>query len=127
MATQAQVQDKAVKQSAETVEVSVVEREVGAAFIASGIGSIALGLVIVLTEMPAGAGLKAALTLNSGVGPLSGKTTVSVVAFVLSWVLLHFVFKSKPLTLTVSFVITAVLVILGVLLSYPPVFELFAH
>src|SRR5688572_362647 len=103
MATQAQAQDKTASRPGEKVEVSVIDREVGAAFIASGIGSLALGLAIILTEIPANAGLKTALTLNSGVGALSGKTAVSVVAFVLSWVILHFVFKNRAVSLTVSF------------------------
>jgi len=126
MATQAQVQDKAIKRPVEEVEVSAVDRAVGAAFIASGIGATVLGIMIVLTEMPSGAGLKTALTFVQSVGPLSGKTGVAVIAFALSWVLLHYVFKKRAVTLTVSFVITVVLVALGVLLSYPPVFDLFA-
>jgi hypothetical protein len=127
MATHIHAQDKVVQHPIEKAEVSVAEREVGAAFIASGIGSFALGLAIILTEIPAGAGLKTALTLNTGVGPLSGKTTVSVVAFIVSWVLLHYVFKNKAISLTTSFIITVVLLVLGFIMSYPPVFEAFAH
>jgi hypothetical protein len=112
--------------SGEGAEVSILDREVGAAFIASGIGSFVLGLLVVLTEMKAGAGLKAALNWVGPVGPLSGKTGVAVIAFVVGWVALHFAFKNRAVTLTTAFVITLILVGLGVLMSFPPFFELFA-
>jgi hypothetical protein len=83
--------------------------------------------MIVLTEMKAGAGLKAALTWVGPVGPLSGKTGVAVIAFIISWVALHFAFKRRAVTLTTSFVIAVVLLTLGLLMSYPPIFDLFAN
>jgi len=128
MATQAQPQSKigADSTSKESAEVTVMDKEVGAAFIASGIGSVALGLMIILTEMKAGAGLKTALTWSPGVGALSGKTGVAVIAFVISWVALHFAFKNRGVSLMTAFVITLVLVGLGVLMSFPPFFDLFA-
>jgi hypothetical protein len=128
MATQSTTQGKVVGDNKvqDTVDVSAAERAVGAAFIASGIGSTVLGLAIVLTEMKAGAGLKTALTWNAGVGALSGKTGVAVLAFIISWVILHFTFKTKAVTLTTSFIIALVLIVIGLVLSYPPVFDLFA-
>jgi hypothetical protein len=128
MATQATTQAKVVSEQKvqEVVEISAAERAVGAAFIASGIGSTVLGLVIVLTELKAGAGLKAALTWVGPVGPLSGKTGVAVIAFVLSWVALHFAFKKWAISLTTAFIIAVVLIVLGLVLSFPPVFDLFA-
>ena len=129
MATQAKMQGTATTPpvAKETIEVSEAERAVGAAFIASGIGSTVLGIAIVLTEMKAGAGLKAALTWTAPVGPLSGKTGVAVIAFVISWVVLHFAFKRRAVTLTTSFIIALVLIALGFILSFPPVFDLFAN
>ena len=125
MATQATTQGKVIAQ--ETVEVSAAERAVGAAFIASGVGATVLGLMIVLTEMKAGAGLKAFLTWSAPVGPLSGKTGVAVIAFIVSWVGLHFAFKRRAVSLTTSFIIAVVLLALGLLMSYPPIFDLFAN
>jgi hypothetical protein len=107
-------------------EITVLDREVGAAFIASGIGTFFLGLMIVLTEMPSGAGLKTFLTWVGPVGPLSGKTGVEVIAFLVSWVGLHFYFRNRPIPLTRSFLIAIVLIVVGLLLSFPPVFEIFA-
>ncbi len=101
-------------------EISTADRAVGAAMIASGIGSLVLGLAIILSE--ASAGFKTFVTWNAGVGALSGKSGLSVIAFVVSWVALHYVFKTKPLSLMTSFIITLVLVALGILLTFPPVF-----
>jgi hypothetical protein len=128
MATQATTQGKVLGEQKvqETVEISAAERAVGAAFIASGIGSTALGLAIVLTELKVGAGLKAALTWVGPVGPLSGKTGVAVLAFAISWVALHFAFKKRAISLTTSFIIAVILIVLGLVLSFPPVFDLFA-
>lgn len=114
-------------QPVDEVTESVVDREVGAAFIASGIGSLALGITILLTELKAGAGLKSALAFNSGVGPLSGKTTVAVVIFAVSWIALHFALRNRSVKLMTSFIITIILVALGMLFSFPPFFVLFAN
>jgi hypothetical protein len=124
MATQAKRVETARARPLETVEVSAADRAMGAAMIASGIGSLVLGIAIVLAEVNAGA--KSFLTWSAAAGPLSGKTSVAVIAFFGSWVLLHYALKRYPLTLTRSFVITLVLVVLGLLLSYPPIFESFA-
>jgi hypothetical protein len=128
MATRVNTQDQAVVDSKTQTgeDITVLDRELGAAFIAGGIGSFVLGLVIVLTEMPSGAGLKSFLTFVGPVGPLSGKTTVAVIAFFVSWAALHFAFKNRAFSLTRSFVIAIVLLVLGLLMSFPPVFEIFA-
>ncbi len=106
-------------------EISVADRAVGASMIASGIGSLVLGLAIVLAEVSEGA--KSAMTWTSGVGPLSGKTGYSVIAFVVSWVVLHYAFQRKAVSLTTSFIVTVILVVLGLLLSFPPIFLAFGH
>jgi hypothetical protein len=125
MATQATAAGKVVGKVTE--EISVADREVGAAIIGSGIGSVVLGIVILITEMKAGAGFKTFLNFVGPVGPLSGKTTVAVLAFAIGWVTLHFTFKNKALSLTTSFIIGVILIGLGMLFSFPPFFELFAN
>jgi energy-converting hydrogenase Eha subunit A len=126
MATQAKTQGTVGAAPTVSDKISAVESSVGAAFIASGIGSLVLGIVIVLTEMKSMAAFKSSLVFVGPVGPLSGKTTLSVLAFLISWVVLHFGLKGRNVTLMTSFIITVVLTVLGMLLSYPPVFELFA-
>ena len=106
-----------------TTEITAADRAMGASMIASGIGSLVLGIAIVLSEV--NADIKTFLTWNSGVGPLSGKTGVAVIAFVLSWVILHYAFQRRAISLTTSFIVTVVLVALGLLLTFPPVFMSF--
>jgi hypothetical protein len=104
-------------------QVSAADQAMGAAMIASGIGSLVLGIAIILAEVSPG--FKTFVTWNSGVGPLSGKTGVSVIAFVFSWVVLHYALKGKSVSLTTSFIWTIALVVLGLLLTFPPVFMSF--
>ncbi len=125
MATETLAEEVARNKAAVENDVAAIDREVSAAFVASGIGAAVLGLAIVGAEIsPA---IKQALTLWGPVGPLSGKTTVSVVAFLLSWALLHVVFRNRQVQLRASFIVTLVLVSVGLLLSFPPVFEGIAH
>lgn len=123
MTTQSKIFETEVTQKTEETRAATLESAVGAAFIASGIGSLALGLAIVGAE--ANEGIKLFLTLSAPVGPLSGKTTVAVIAFLVSWVILHYIFRSRPIKLATSFIITLIMIALGLVLSFPPVFLLF--
>lgn len=107
----------------ESSEVSAADRAMSASMIASGIGAVTLGLVIILAE--ANAAFKDAMAWVKPVGPLSGKTTVAVIVFFLSWVVLHYVFKRKAISLNTAFIVTLVLLALGLLLTFPPVFLTF--
>ncbi len=129
MTTQAVSQPRTATaaKTSETVETTVMERELSAAFLGAGIGSFIFGLTVFIAESKAGAGLLNALNIIKPAGPLSGKTTVGVIALVLSWVVLHFALKNRTIKLSMAFTITIVLLVLGVLLSFPPVFEIFAH
>ena len=123
MATQTADLERGQSKSEAAGEVSVADRAMGASMIASGIGSLVLGIAIVLAEV--NADIKTFLTWNTGVGPLSGKTGVSIIAFVISWVVLHYAFQRRAISLTTSFVVTLVLLVLGLLLTFPPVFMSF--
>jgi hypothetical protein len=105
---------------AETTVTASLDTAVGAAFLASGIGSLVLGLAVVASEVsPA---INTFLRWVGPVGPLSGKVGLSVIAFVLSWVGLHFYFRGRTLKLTTSFAVSLVLIAFGLALTFPPVF-----
>jgi len=123
MATHTAKLDQEQTKSDTTANISAADRAMGASMIASGIGSLVLGIAVVLSEV--NASIKTFLTWNGGVGPLSGKTGVSVLAFIVSWVVLHYSFKRNALSLTTSFIVTIVLLVLGLLLTFPPVFMAF--
>jgi hypothetical protein len=109
-----------------------------ASMIAAGIGSVVLGLGVVLNEYSAG--IKSAIGIDvnaflqfdknfgigSGVGPLSGKVTLTVIAFVVSWVILHFAWRGKEVDLGRAFVATLVLLGIGFALTFPPIFQVLA-
>lgn len=123
MTTQSQSDQPEAAHTSEESQASTLESAVGAAFIASGIGSVVLGLTVIGAE--ANPNINRALTFNSGVGTLSGKTIVTVIVFAVSWVILDIIFRDRPMKLASSFVITLVLLAIGLLLTFPPVFLLF--
>ena len=103
---------------------------VAAAFLAAGVGSLVLGIDVVLNEIgkPFTDFFKfdTNFGVGSGVGPLSGKVLVAVVAFVVAWVVLHLLWRGKNVSFNTVFTITLILVGAGFLLTFPPVFDIFA-
>ncbi len=95
-----------------------------AAMVAAGIGTLVIGLATSLAE--ASAGLGKALAWYGPTGPLSGKTGAGVIAWLLAWIVLHAAWKNKNVELGRAFRWTLALVALGFLLTFPPVFEIFA-
>lgn len=103
---------------------------VAAAFLAAGVGSLVLGIFVVLNEMSEDVNqllrFDETFGLGSGVGPLSGKVTLGVIAYVVSWVILHLVLRGKEVNFRNAFIASLVLVGLGFALTFPPIFLLFA-
>jgi hypothetical protein len=95
-----------------------------AAFVASGIGCLVIGLMVTGAEMSEG--LKNALNWWNPAGPLTGKTGVGVIVWLISWVILHAMWKDKEMEFGKYFTITLILIALGFLLTFPPIFTLFA-
>ena len=92
-----------------------------AALLASGIGILVIGL------MTTGAVLsgqqKNVLSWYDPAGPLTGKTGVGVLVWLISWAALHHRLAEKDLALQRVFAWTLVLIALGLILVFPPVFE----
>ncbi len=95
-----------------------------AAFVASGIGCLVIGLMVTGAEMSEG--LKNALNWWKPAGPLTGKTAVGVIVWLVSWVILHSMWKDKDVAFAKAFTVTLILIALGFLLTFPPIFTLFA-
>lgn len=97
-----------------------------AAMIAAGAGVFLLGFFT--TGAVIWEGLKSFLTDfqgSRGVGSLAGKTTLSVLLWLVIWGALAFLWKGKDVDIKVAFRIGLVLGILGAILMFPPVFEAF--
>jgi hypothetical protein len=100
------------------------EGPISAAIIAGGIGALALGVLTTLAE--ASTRVSDWLEWSERVGPLSGKTIVAVVVWLIAWAVLYAVYRNRATETRRALVIALVLVALGVLGTFPEFFQLFA-
>lgn len=94
-----------------------------AAVLAAGIGCFALGLLTVLsTAFPP---LANVLQFYPPTGPLTGVSTLAVVVWLIAWLVYHRLWRHKQVRFTTVLVVTLVLIILGVIGTFPPFYNLF--
>lgn len=93
------------------------------AVLAAGIGSFVLGLLTTLAA--ASKVIGALLNFYNPGGPLSGKTTVAVVVWLVAWALLHGAWKNRQVEFGKVSSIAMLLVALGLLGTFPLFFDLF--
>jgi hypothetical protein len=98
---------------------------VAAAVIAAGVGCATLGLLVVAAAASPQVGQL--LNFYSPAGPLSGKAIVSTVVYLVAWPNLHYRLRDKQVDLYKAFMVTIVLVALGIVGTFPPVYQLFAR
>lgn len=91
-----------------------------AAIMASGIGSFAVGLVVILNEV----GLPLAPSLYPPSGGVSGRTTIAALIWIASWVILHRRWRHRQVDGGRVTAISALLILLGLLGVFPPVWGL---
>lgn len=101
----------------------LVDGPAAAALLGAGAGAAALGVVTTLAA--ASRGLAAALAFVGPVGPLSGKTTLSVVVWLAAWWWLGRRWRATRLEPGRVSRWLAVLVLVGLLGTFPPFFEMF--
>lgn len=108
------------------VETPMLNGAAMAAILAAAIGCAVLGLIIPLSE--AIVPLKNALNWWNPGGPLVGKTSVSVIAYFVSWFVLHRMWKDRDIEFGGIWKISLILLAIGFIGTFPPVFEMFtAH
>jgi lysylphosphatidylglycerol synthetase-like protein (DUF2156 family) len=95
-----------------------------AAILAAGIGACALGLLTTLAQ--ASRTVARLLTFSDAVGPLSGKTTIAVVIWLVAWALLSALWRGKDVRFERVWTATVILLALGLLGTFPPFYELFS-
>jgi hypothetical protein len=100
------------------------EGPIAAAILAGGIGCLTLGILTTLAE--ASTSIKDWLQWNDRVGPLSGKTAMAVIIWLVAWAVLHAIYRNKPFETRRALVISLVLVALGVVGTFPTFFQAFA-
>jgi hypothetical protein len=97
---------------------------VAAALLAGGIGAAALGVTTTLSEsVPS---IATAFNWHAPVGPLIGEVGVALIIYFVSWIVLHAILRSKNVNFARITTISIVLLIIGLLGTFPPFFELFA-
>lgn len=104
-------------------EMLVKNGPAAAALISSGIGILVIGLLT--TGAVISEGLKGFLNWWNPAGPLSGKTGVGIIIWLVSWAITHSLWKDCDSDLRRAFTITLVLIGLGLLFTFPPIFEAF--
>jgi hypothetical protein len=91
-----------------------------AAILSSGIGAFAMAGFVLLSE----AGLFSAPALYGPAGGVTGRTTFAAVVWLVTWGVLHARWKSRDVAAGRVFGVTAVLVVLAVIGTFPPVWGL---
>lgn len=116
--------DKAAETTESTATDSTVALKNGpgaAAILASGIGTALFGLMVFLAEtFPA---VKEVFKLSDAV---SGKTTFGIALWLASWGILHYLWRNKDVPFGKAMIATTVAIVIGLALTFPPVFLLFA-
>ncbi len=95
-----------------------------AALISAGVGAFVLGLMTTLNE--ASSGIHDFLDFYDRVGPLSGKTIIASIAYFAALAVLAVMWSSRSLALKTVVWVTAILIVLGLIGTFPEFFVLFA-
>jgi hypothetical protein len=106
-----------------TTETLLKNGKAAAALLAGGIGALTLGLLTTLSESVAAIGT--ALNWYNPVGALSGKTSVTLIVWLIAWGILGNQWKDKDVDFDKIAILALVLLLLGILGTFPPFFELF--
>lgn len=101
-----------------------IDGTAAAALLAAGCGALALGFFTTLNE--ASASVSDFLRFDDGVGPLSGKTILAAVAYFGSLLVFWLLLRGRETKLTTIVLVSAILLVLGFLGTFPTFFEAFA-
>jgi hypothetical protein len=93
-----------------------------ATLIAGGFGAGLFGVVTFISER--WVSTQKGLTLSSAVGPLSGKIAVALVGWLVVWAILFFAMRGRNVSERVTYWATGVMIAIGLLLTFPPVWKL---
>jgi hypothetical protein len=92
-----------------------------AAFLGAGIGALGLGLVVFLNEL----GVFEVPALYGPAGGVTGRTAAGVVIWLVAWAVLHSRWKDRRMEPSGLFAISLIMIAVGFVLCFPPVWHLF--
>jgi len=93
-----------------------------AAILAAGIGSATLGILAVAAD--ASPAINSMLNLYNPAGALSGVTTVTIVAWLVAWLVLFRLWREKAVALARVNLAAFAMLAIGFLLTFPPFMDL---
>jgi hypothetical protein len=93
-----------------------------AAILAAGIGSAALGILALVGD--ASPTINNMLNFYRPAGALSGVTTVTIIVWLLAWLVLFLLWRSKTVALVAVNLAALAMLAIGFLLTFPPVMDL---
>lgn len=96
---------------------------VSAAFIAAGIGIATMGALQFIGALDES--FNDALVFNTALGPYSGKYVISYLAWLVSWAILYPITKAGRISIRTALIVTAILVLIGAIILFPPFIGLF--
>jgi hypothetical protein len=94
-----------------------------AAVLAAGIGCFALAVLAVLGDKSAV--VRSGLIFYKPIGPLSGVTTGAIVVWLFTWAILEWRWRKKTVAAGRINALALVLLVLSLMLTFPPVGDLF--
>ncbi len=103
---------------------SIPNGPAAAAILAGGIGAFGLGLMTTISE--ASTAFSTTLNLYRPVGPLSGKVLGGIIIWVIAWLVLGNMWSKREVNFRSVTTWAFVFLLLGLLLTFPPFFDLFA-
>jgi hypothetical protein len=92
-----------------------------AALVSAGLGSFVLGVLTVAADK--NVHIKAAMVWWKPTGPLSGVTTAAILVWLVSWAILFALWKRRSVNMRVAGTVAIVLLLLGFLLTFPPIID----
>ena len=95
-----------------------------ASLVAAWIGLMTLAVVNIAADV--NSGFKTWITLHQGIGPYSGKEVLLLVAWFVSWPILHVALRRRELNLKKWFGAFMVGILVATVLMWPPLFEAIA-
>lgn len=94
-----------------------------AAILTAGVGAFLVAVFAILADQSAA--VKSMMIFWKPTGPLSGVTTCAIVLWLASWAILNMRWRNRNVALARVNAVAFALLILGLLLTFPPIADLF--
>ncbi|MGC9159580.1 MAG: hypothetical protein ACP5FH_11380, partial [Terracidiphilus sp.] len=94
-----------------------------AALLAAGVGALVLAVLAIAADRIAS--FRSAMIFYKPTGPLSGVTTSTIVVWLVVWAILDALWKRRTVALGRIAVAALALLVLGLVLTFPPMADLF--